>query len=406
MFYEAELRLLRETFRKCHIQTSIVDPSSLPQGDQEVNLYNPFVDFTGQSPLRQSLIPQIHPETLYRLTDPFECRHLYFLLPESPKTTILIIGPFLYNVPNKQKIMEWAEGKRISPAQQRQLERYYANIPLLQENSHLFVLVDTFLERLWGHGNYTTEDIDLNSFGVLSPLAEKKTSSDEQETLWNMEVIEQRYAFENELMDAVSKGQIHKADSLLAGISTFSFEQRSTDPLSNSKNYCIIMNTLLRKSAEKGGVHPLYLDNISSLYAVKIEQLHNVDDVSKLMTEMFRAYCRLVRKHAMKGYSPPVQKALICIDANLADNLSLCSLADDLNISSSYLSTLFKKETGQTVIEYITARRMKQAMHLLETTKLQVQTIAQHCGILDVQYFSKLFKKATGMSPKQYRNRS
>lgn len=406
MFYEAELRLLRETFRKCRIQTSIVDPSSLPQEHQESKLHNPFVDFTGQSHLLQNLIPQIHPETLYRLTDPFECRHLYFLLPESLKTTILTIGPFLYNVPNKQKIMEWAEGKHVSPTQQRQLEDYYANIPLLQENSHLFVLVDAFLERLWGHSNYTTEDIDLNSLGVLSPLAEKKASTDGRETLWNMEVMEQRYAFENELMDAVSKGQIHKADSLLAGVSTFSFEQRATDPLSNAKNYCIIMNTLLRKSAEKGGVHPLYLDNISSLYAAKIEQLRSVDDVSKLMTEMFRAYCRLVRKHAMKGYSPPIQKALICIDANLADNLSLSSLADNLNISSSYLSTLFKKETGQTVTEYITARRMKQAMHLLETTKLQVQTIAQHCGILDVQYFSKLFKKSTGMSPKQYRSRS
>ena len=42
-------------------------------------------------------------------------------------------------------------------------------------------------------------------------------------------------------------------------------------------------------------------------------------------------------------------------------------------------------------------------MRLLATTKLQIQTIAQHCGILDVHYFSKVFKKSVGVTPKQYR---
>ena len=163
------------------------------------------------------------------------------------------------------------------------------------------------------------------------------------------------------------------------------------------------MNTLLRKAAEKGNVHPVHLDSTSSDFAQRIEQLHSLEAAGGLMTEMFQTYCRLVRKHAIKDYSPPVQKTLVYIDAHLSDNLTLSTLADTLNISSSYLSTLFKKETGQTLTAYINAQRIQQAKHLLETTKLQIQTIAQHCGIMDVQYFSKLFKSITGTSPKHYR---
>ena len=49
---------------------------------------------------------------------------------------------------------------------------------------------------------------------------------------------------------------------------------------------------------------------------------------------------------------------------------------------------------------------MRLAAELLDSTALQIQTIAQHCGVLDVQYFSKLFKKHIGMTPKEYRKRS
>lgn len=402
MFYEAELRILRDTFRKCRVQTLIADLST-PIGEA-LELHNFFSDVVDPAKPLQEYLPAVKPATVYRMSDPFNCRYIYFLLPELPRQTLLVIGPYLACPPTTEQIMEWCEGKDIAPALQRRLESYYGSIPLLPDTSHLLVLLDAFSERLWGYNGYCVEDISQDNLGVVSPLDKKGASLEDEDTLWNMKNMEQRYQYENELMDAVSKGQTHKADLLLTSFSSFSFEQRVADPLRNGKNYCIIMNTLLRKAAERGGVHPLYLDRTSSAYAFKIEQLHSLEAMGALMADMFRAYCRLVRKHSMKDYSPPIQKALTYIDANLSGNLSLSILADMLNVSSSYLSTLFRKETGQTLTEYINLRRVRQAMHLLETTRLQVQTVAQHCGILDVQYFSKVFKRVAGMTPKEYRD--
>ncbi len=397
MFYEAELRLLRDTFRKCRIQTSIADLSATADEQHR--------GIAGTNPvalLHQS-VSTVMPSTLYRLRDPFQCRYMFLRMPELPAEAVLIIGPYLSAPPTEQQIMEWSENKSISPSAQKKLVDFYQSLPLLPDASHLFVLLDSFAERIWGINGFSVEDIDQDLFMPLSSLNQSNASSEEEDTLWRMKSIEQRYAYENELMTAVSKGQLHKADMLLANFSTFFFEQRVADPVRNTKNYCIIMNTLLRKAAEKGGVHPMHLDSTSSAYAIKIEQTHSMDTMPSLMAEMFRAYCRLVRKHAMKDYSPPVQKALIYIDANLTGNLNLSSLADTLNVSSSYLSSLFKKETGYTLTEYINTRRIKHAKHLLESTRLQIQTIAQHCGIVDVQYFSRVFKRIAGMTPKEYR---
>ena len=74
MFYEAELRLLRETFKKCRIQTNLVD-LSLPLD----TFYQNLADVT--APL-DTFLPPVTPATVYRMTDPFSCRYIYFLLPE------------------------------------------------------------------------------------------------------------------------------------------------------------------------------------------------------------------------------------------------------------------------------------------------------------------------------------
>jgi YesN/AraC family two-component response regulator len=166
------------------------------------------------------------------------------------------------------------------------------------------------------------------------------------------------------------------------------------------------MNTLLRKAAENGGVHPVYLDRVSSEFATKIERLTSLSENTSLMLEMFRSYCRLVRKHSLNTYSILVQKTVLLIDSDLAASLSLSSLAEAQGVSAGYLATVFKRETGKTVSEYIRDKRVKHAQHLLSTTRLQIQTVALHCGIVDVHYFSKIFKKLTGKTPKEYRETS
>jgi len=118
---------------------------------------------------------------------------------------------------------------------------------------------------------------------------------------------------------------------------------------------------------------------------------------------MFRVYCQAVRKFPVSDYSSAVQQALLFIDANLSGDLSTSSVAGLLGLSVGYLSTLFKKEMNKTLSEYVRERRMEYAAYLLCIGELQIQTVALHCGIMDVQYFSKLFKRHHGMSPTEYR---
>jgi YesN/AraC family two-component response regulator len=110
-----------------------------------------------------------------------------------------------------------------------------------------------------------------------------------------------------------------------------------------------------------------------------------------------------VYKHSAKKLSPIVKKTVLIIDSDISAELSLQGLASKLGVSAGYLATVFKKETGKTVLEYIKDKRIEHATYLLETTSLQIQTVALHCGVMDVQYFSKMFKNKTGKTPKEYR---
>jgi len=399
MLYEQELWLLCDTFRKCQIQTTILDSSALSDHRLSSVLHTLF---SGDKGLHHTIIEDA---TVYRTRDSLSCSYIFFRLAEFSPDAILFIGPYLTSTPTSQQIMEWAEAHSISPNKQKSLTEQYADLPLITETSHLFLMLDTFFEHLWGINGYKSIDLNWELFAQTSPLSNENALTEEPvDTLWNMHMVEKRYAFENELIDAVANGQQQKADLLMSSITSVPFERRLSDPVRELKNHCIITNTILRKAAEQGGVPPVYLDRVSSDFARQIEQQTTYDALNKLMATMLHSYCRLVRKHSMKQYSPLVQKAVTCIDAELSSNLSLQSLAKRLNVSGSYLSTVFKKETGQTITGYINAKRVRHAMHLLSSTNLQVQTISQHCGILDIHYFSKLFKKATGLTPKEYRD--
>ena len=402
MPYQTEFRFLKETLAKIHVKTALLAPGEVPTEAPDMGLRR----FLGQTEdyLRFSteLPRQIQPNTIYKLTDSYLCSYLFLRLP-SGVPSVLLLGPYLTVSPTRQQIMESAEQYQLPPHLLRQLESYYGSLPYLNDESFLLAVVNTFAESLWGSTEaYTMTNLTAEPADRLSYAPAEEAPAPEQ-TLLNMQAMERRYAFENEMLQAVSQGLSHKAQLMLSHLGELSMEQRTADPLRNLKNYCIVMNTLLRKAAEKGGVHPLYLDTLSSGFARQIEITSATPAIHQLMTEMAQSYCRLVKKHATDHYSTPVRQALTCIDTDLSGDLSLHALATMQNLSPGYLSALFRKETGHTLTDYVNTKRMEHAANLLRTTALQVQTVAQYCGITDVNYFSKVFKRYMGCSPKEFR---
>ena len=300
------------------------------------------------------------------------------------------------------RFTETAEKCGAGPFTAAALRRYYASLPILSDDSPIFIMLHTFLEKCWDTDKYITEDINPSASPDIA-LRPAESGIDTSQSRWLIENIEQRYNYENRLIEAVQTGQTHKLHQLMRGFNGLSFEKRANEEVRNLKNYCIIMNTLLRKAVEKGGVHPYHIDRLSSDFAAKIEAVSTTAQIPALIEEMFVGYCKSVTKYAAEKYSPPVRKALLYIEASISGELSLKKLAEEININPSYLSDLFKKATGCTITEHINIQRINRARHMLKETSLQVQTVAQYCGIQDVNYFAKVFKKYTGQTPMQYR---
>ncbi|MGN0487232.1 MAG: helix-turn-helix transcriptional regulator [Acutalibacteraceae bacterium] len=404
MYYSCELDFLKSTLSKCSMQYIITDLSGDGFLSPHVYFNNLIAHREDYDRIAEAIRSVAAPNTVYRYTDRFLCSYMFFLLPEYDEEKILFLGPYLGVELSHSQVMEIGEELGIPGNRLSSLERFYSSVPFFPGSSPIFAIINTFCEKLWGgEGSYTTVDINREFYGLISPILPHNADADESDILEQKRIIERRYTWENEMMQAVSQGLVHKAELLLSSMSDLTFERRNNDPVRNLKNYCIVMNTLLRKAAEQGEVHPIHLDRISSDFARKIEALTSSKSGRELMLEMFRSYCYLVRQSSMKNYCTPVQEAISYIDANPAGNLTLHNIARIQNVNASYLSSLFSRETGKTLTEYVNRRRIKLAVHLLSTTKLQVQTVAQHCGIPDVNYFSKLFKRYTGQSPKEFR---
>lgn len=395
LFYRSELDFLRDTLQKSHLRVTVTDLDTAGRSAAESGFF-----VTLPFPISQA---ELEPYTVYRVTDPSDLCYLYLLLPETEIPTLLLVGPYLTAQPSRERLLELGELHGISPARQSRFEEYYRGIPVLAEGDRIFLMLSTFCERIWRRPSFAIVDVSRKQQLPASPLSDPLSSDRVDDVLVNMKTMEKRYAYENELIRAVLLGQLHREEQLLSSFTGQVFERRLEDSLRNAKNYGVIMNTLLRKAAENGGVHPVYLDRISSDFAARIEQMEDLSENLSLMREMFRSYCRLVRKHAINRFSIVVQQTILLIDSDLSADLSLKSLAESQNVSAGYLSAIFKKDTGKTVSEYIREKRVSHAKHLLATTQLQVQTVALHCGIVDVQYFSKTFKRLTGKTPREYR---
>ncbi|WP_300363630.1 PocR ligand-binding domain-containing protein [Fusobacterium sp.] len=100
----------------------------------------------------------------------------------------------------------------------------------------------------------------------------------------------------------------------------------------------------------------------------------------------------------------PIGPAIIYINKNLNSSLSLVEAAATCNMSVSQFTRVFKKETGKTFICFVSRKKIKQAKYLLKYTNKSMSEIAFELGMEDSSYFTKVFKKYTGIRPKEFRD--
>ena len=134
-------------------------------------------------------------------------------------------------------------------------------------------------------------------------------------------------------------------------------------------------------------------------------ELMTADDTLKFLHKIIHD-CIMWRVESAKESSRSiVAKARDYIDKNyMNDELSLLIVAEAVGLSPSYLSAQFKKEYGQNLSEYITVARIGHARELLCCTSKMIYEVAYDVGFRDYRYFSQIFKKYTGQTPRQFQN--
>lgn len=126
----------------------------------------------------------------------------------------------------------------------------------------------------------------------------------------------------------------------------------------------------------------------------------------KYLENIVRRMIRLREQASGRRYSEIIEKARDYIGQNyMSENISLNLVAASVNISPSYFSSLFSQEVGSTFVEYLTGVRMEKAKELLMCSDKRTSDIGYEVGYKDSHYFSYIFKKTQGCSPKEFRSR-
>ena len=143
---------------------------------------------------------------------------------------------------------------------------------------------------------------------------------------------------------------------------------------------------------------------LSDFYILKLDTANSVEAVATLHNRMvldFTGKMHLIRKGAT---SKPITACLDYIYAHIKERITIEDLAEHTNLSTSYLSKLFKKELGISVSDYIREKKIEKSQNLLKFCDYSLVDIANYLSFSSQSHFIQSFKQLVGMTPKKYRD--
>jgi two-component system response regulator YesN len=135
----------------------------------------------------------------------------------------------------------------------------------------------------------------------------------------------------------------------------------------------------------------------------KTEECYSLKEIRNMFHDLIQDTFEKIMDIKFNKYSKKVQAAIKFLHNHYSQDISITDVAQEIEISESNLSRLYRNETGQSVIEYLTLVRINEAKKLLENSNYKIYEISEKVGYKTSQYFSQVFVKIVGMNPVEYR---
>lgn len=212
------------------------------------------------------------------------------------------------------------------------------------------------------------------------------------------------YDSEMAFYSAVQAGDEALVRKYMSPLSIEGLGNLSKNPIRNMKYHLIITIALITRFCIEGGLPLETAYTLSDLYIRRLDLLNDAESISSLHEELIFDFTNRMKNLLKKsGLSKSVKLAIDFINNHLYMPIGLNEIAEAANTNASYLSSIFKKQTGTSISQFIQKQRIETAKNLLAFSDQSFEDISNYLFFSSQSYFISVFKKIVGMTPKEYR---
>lgn len=324
---------------------------------------------------------------------------VYPLISKSKMFGSVLAGPLLMDEADSDLILDLDKDYEIPTKSLLLLADYSHQLPVIspeqvtQISTLLYYLMNSLIEGSRELQNAHHEKLVQQS-RINESIQMYKTSGFREDKPYPVDK-------ENLLIAKIKSGNIGEARAVFNDLLAYLFLYEG-HKMESIKIRIIELCTLLSRAAIEKGADTAMVLSMNDKLMEQILTSQDINDICYTFQDNMDIFTESLF-YASDKSNRTIRKAAEYISANFAENISLAGLADEFHLNPSYLSLLFKQVTGQSFKEYLNMVRVEEAKRLLADTDYSIMDVAVACGFNDQSYFTKIFKKQTGLTPKQFR---